>query len=175
MKRAYKYIVVAAALLVIPGLAAAATLDYDVTGTGLSPGFPSSATFSLDSAAFTNSGDDAITFNDVAVTTGSTTQKLDLTFSGAQSFPYGAGFLLSNSSMDIGAGTGSVPLFTGPDSDPLLSTGTFTFSAADGPGQIRFEVSGAPEPSTWALMIAGIAMIGGTLRYRRSRRALATI
>ena len=34
-------------------------------------------------------------------------------------------------------------------------------------------VSGAPEPSTWALMIAGVGLIGSALRFGRRREAVA--
>ncbi len=34
-------------------------------------------------------------------------------------------------------------------------------------------VSAAPEPSTWALLFAGVAMIGGVLRSQQRRRSLA--
>ena len=34
-------------------------------------------------------------------------------------------------------------------------------------------ISAAPEPSTWALMIAGFGMIGATLRFGRRRAAIA--
>ena len=35
----------------------------------------------------------------------------------------------------------------------------------------NFEVSGVPEPSTWATMIGGLALLGGAQRLRRPRRA----
>lgn len=34
-------------------------------------------------------------------------------------------------------------------------------------------VSGAPEPSTWAVMLAGFAVVGGSLRRRTSKTAVA--
>jgi hypothetical protein len=46
---------------------------------------------------------------------------------------------------------------------------------SDSPVTLTVEaVTPAPEPSMWALMIAGVAMIGGMLRFGRPREALAT-
>ena len=39
-----------------------------------------------------------------------------------------------------------------------------------GVGFVDLTVSAVPETSTWALMIAGVAMIGGMLRFGRERR-----
>ena len=41
-------------------------------------------------------------------------------------------------------------------------------------GTVAFTVSAAPEPSVWALMIAGVAMIGGMLRLGRRRGSMAS-
>jgi len=40
---------------------------------------------------------------------------------------------------------------------------------------IASPVSAAPEPSTWVLMIAGVAMTGGMLRYRRNAAPSLTL
>jgi hypothetical protein len=48
------------------------------------------------------------------------------------------------------------------------------FNSANAPG-ILLTVSSAPEPSTWALLILGVAMTGGALRMaRRQRLVMAT-
>lgn len=42
---------------------------------------------------------------------------------------------------------------------------------------VSLDINGAggavPEPSTWAMMVAGIAMVGGALRTRKSKAAVA--
>ena len=43
-------------------------------------------------------------------------------------------------------------------------SGAYSFSAASA-------VSATPEPATWALMIAGVGMVGGALRYSRRNGA----
>ena len=50
-------------------------------------------------------------------------------------------------------------------SEVATGFGNLTFASA---------VSAAPEPSTWALMIAAVAMIGGILRFGRRRASIAT-
>lgn len=44
---------------------------------------------------------------------------------------------------------------------------------ADNSGSLQVSVSGVPEPSSWALMIAGLGLIGGMLRSRRKTCLLA--
>ena len=50
-------------------------------------------------------------------------------------------------------------------------SGTFTSSSKHPTGvydgTVQFTASAAPEPSTWMLMIAGVALTGGALRYGR--------
>ena len=55
------------------------------------------------------------------------------------------------------------------------ATGTLIDSGATTPGDTlgAFEVVGAPEPATWALMLAGFAGMGAALRSRRARPAAA--
>ena len=52
-------------------------------------------------------------------------------------------------------------------SSVLISSQNFTVDS--GPVTLTKEVSPAPEPSLWMLMIAGIALIGCALRVRRKR------
>lgn len=56
-----------------------------------------------------------------------------------------------------------------PDSDFNYSDETFVFASTT-----VTPVSGAPEPSAWALMIGGVALAGGALRAHR-RRGWATL
>ncbi len=67
-------------------------------------------------------------------------------------------------------------LYTGLETSPTLSTGLFAFSD----GLTTYELSvdlcncdPVPEPSTWAMMLAGFGGIGAALRSRRRRIVLA--
>jgi hypothetical protein len=63
--------------------------------------------------------------------------------------------------------------FTGP-----LGAGTYSMWVLDGDGpagtpySLDYNVSGVPEPSTWALMLAGVGLAGWALR-RRARQGFA--
>jgi hypothetical protein len=46
-------------------------------------------------------------------------------------------------------------------------------STSDYLGQASFMATAVPEPVTWAMMIAGMGMIGGSLRYRRRKTNVA--
>jgi hypothetical protein len=50
--------------------------------------------------------------------------------------------------------------------------GAYTLTI-DGPGTIAPLGGAVPEPATWAMMLAGVGMIGGGMRYRRRRTTLA--
>ena len=64
---------------------------------------------------------------------------------------------------DSGAGTG-------------ITFNAGTYSIADGAkdGEGTLTISAAPEPTTWALMIAGVGMIGAALRFGRRSGSPAT-
>jgi hypothetical protein len=53
-------------------------------------------------------------------------------------------------------------------STQIVPTGT-GFSIIQGGGALNFAVSPIPEPSTYALMLAGLAVVGGVARRRKSR------
>ena len=59
------------------------------------------------------------------------------------------------------------------DGWPTQFTGTYTLGSATGTG--TFNIAAVPEPATWAMMIAGFGLVGGSLRSRRNLpvRALA--
>ena len=72
-------------------------------------------------------------------------------------------------------------LFTGQDQgptpDPMFSTGTFTLINANSDSDATetlvisdAAVSSAPEPSTWALMLGGVGILGCLLRVAQARR-----
>jgi hypothetical protein len=70
-------------------------------------------------------------------------------------------------------------VYTGPASDPVFTAGkTYTaFDSCDGlKGTLTItNVSAAPEPSTWALVIESIGAIGLVLRHVRRRRDAAEL
>jgi hypothetical protein len=61
-------------------------------------------------------------------------------------------------------------LYTGLESAPTFKTGTFDIS--DGEFDYTLTIGGVPEPSTWALMVFGLAGLGFA-GYRRSAKAAA--
>lgn len=70
---------------------------------------------------------------------------------------------------------GGQQLFAGSLARPAFETGRFTFSADRDGGPIDAVLTSAavPEPSTWALAIAGFGLAGGALRRRRMTPAAA--
>ncbi len=92
-----------------------------------------------------------------------------------------------------GAGCGLVTFTPGSVSDEVtLSNGANYFfsptaftttnaqfaeaGSADTTGQFSTLIlSAAPEPSIWALMIAGVAMVGGALRFGGRRKTIAAV
>ena len=59
---------------------------------------------------------------------------------------------------------------SGLNSFGAVSTGSFYSELTSGGG-----VGGVPEPASWALMLVGVGLLGGSLRDRRSRlTALST-
>jgi hypothetical protein len=60
-------------------------------------------------------------------------------------------------------------LFTGTEAAPMFSTGTAMF---DGDGKLTVTAA-IPEPSTWAMMIAGLAGLGALSETRRRRGFIA--
>lgn len=66
-------------------------------------------------------------------------------------------------------------LFTGSTARPTLRLGTFTFERSrDGnPLNAVLSVTPVPEPASWALMIIGFGLAGGSLRRRARAGATA--
>ena len=71
---------------------------------------------------------------------------------------------------DIGS-TGNV----GPTGGYGVTAALNAARPATGTGFVDVTVSAVPETSTWALMIAGVAMIGGMLRLGRARRFVGPV
>ncbi len=77
---------------------------------------------------------------------------------------------LTVTGLSIGAGSGwNNGVFAG-----AIDNVNFSF-AGGRENNFNFEVAAAavPEPGTWAMMLVGFGMIGGTARYRRRKTSLA--
>jgi hypothetical protein len=67
-------------------------------------------------------------------------------------------------------------LYTGTEAAPTFRIGSFTLATLSGGSPIALtiaEVPAIPEPASWALMLAGFAMVGGAIRYRRRATSVA--
>ena len=98
----------------------------------------------------------------------------------ASSFDGGVVFYTSSNSGGLETYNGfnleGAQLFIGSTSSPTFLTGTFTLDdyPSGTPNGVltiapEVSVSAAPEPSTWALMIAGVGVMGAALRFARRR------
>jgi len=64
-------------------------------------------------------------------------------------------------------------LYTGDEGNPMFRLGTFELTEYNGPGHYVINIaaagggSPAPEPASWAMMLGGFGLIGGTMRSRR--------
>ncbi|MET0320563.1 MAG: PEP-CTERM sorting domain-containing protein [Duganella sp.] len=61
-------------------------------------------------------------------------------------------------------------LYTGPERDPVFTLGTFALTEYRGNGNYRLrisEVGAVPEPETYAMLVAGLGLMGVALRRRR--------
>ena len=184
MKRAL--LVIAAILsLLVPAVAPAAlvTRSYSFTASDFQFAFGSSGPAPVDPAAgiVTVTFDDAIDQQDV--TTGVSFQNFNFAVDTMTAAP-GYSFTVADNLLLVGTvclcGSGGVAGI-GPDADNFLlgivdpagspSFGLFGFSQAGFP-DIAFATTGTvaavPEPANWALMLAGLALTGATLRRRRS-------
>ena len=160
----------AAALLATIGSAPAHAelLNFDLSGSR-------DAMFQLDSnpspSSFSSSFiGDQIAFTNVAGTFGGVAGLADISF--------GSGPILADLNIDgtpLGFTQFAGPtLFSGSAASPVFSTGTFALtSIVSGNSTLVISgVSAAPEPSAWMLMIAGVGMVGGMMRYaHRGQRA----
>ncbi len=103
----------------------------------------------LSTGAFTNSGGFSITEADLKL------------YSSSGTFEGGVDYdpkTQPSQSIDATLATGSYYILA---KTTATGTGSFTVNATPE------SVSAAPEPSTWAFMIAGLAMVGGMLRLGR--------
>ena len=67
--------------------------------------------------------------------------------------------------------TDAYVMYSGTNDAPHLTPGVFDMPGYQMPGNFRVTISdaqdGVPEPATWAMMLGGFGLIGGTLRRRR--------
>jgi hypothetical protein len=99
----------------------------------------------------------AINFAPPSISSGSITRLFDLTLSST----YGAAFLSGSGGTAAGA---QARLLAGLNN----GQGYFNLHTANFPGgEIRANLSAIPEPSSWAMLIAGFGLVGVTLRRRR--------
>lgn len=69
-------------------------------------------------------------------------------------------------------------LYFGTEAEPEFQTGSFTLIdvASRSPISLTIStISAIPEPASWAMMLAGFAMIGGAARYRRRKATVAYV
>ncbi len=135
-------------------LAARDLLDYSVTVANVS-GYlaPGSNSFNKSNSSFGNTGELDFTSSSIELDPGN--RAGNAYFDG----PDGGGLFLDPNSTYV------LQYVENGQSEDATGLGNSTFASA---------VSAAPEPSTWALMIAGVAMIGGMLRFGRRRASIAT-
>jgi hypothetical protein len=74
---------------------------------------------------------------------------------------------------DLAVGVNGPVIFTGTESAPIFSTGTYTLSYGEGSLTVTDASGGVPEPAAWSLMLLGVAGVGGLTRARRDRLAAA--
>ncbi|WP_310474763.1 CHRD domain-containing protein [Sandarakinorhabdus sp.] len=105
----------------------------------------------------TANGPVAIDFAPPAISSGSISRLFDLTLGST----YTSGFLTAGGGTAAGA---QARLLAGLNA----GQGYFNLHTAAFPGgEIRANLSAIPEPSSWAMLLAGFGLVGGTLRRRR--------
>ena len=161
--RRFGLVVAIASMALLPEMALATVYGFQDTETsGLSP-VPVSFTFSLDTATAGNSGD-ATSFNNVAISENgvlSSGNTVDASFATNLSSPL---FFFVDTALQ--------PFYSGSGTSISFNPGTFAIAdgATDAEGTLTISAASAsavPEPATWALLFAGIA-ITAVLRLSRT-------
>jgi hypothetical protein len=174
---------VKAATLVIGGLAtlattmapaSAATLTFDWTLTGPSASlggvpFPGSGTIT----ATTSAGGDLVTA--ITGTVGGSTITGLTTFNGSDNlvFPIGTTFLDTKGIAFTTAAGQNIDIFSFFAQGTPPSGNAYGELATNGFGVGTFTLTQTPLPSTWTMMLLGIAGIGGMFYSRRGRNSAA--
>ena len=160
----------ALASIACPAAASAADFKFAVTGDYAANWILS------DAAELLSASDQGFDVADVAGTfPGSTDGRAYLTFFSADNA--GGLTIFDNDSPEILAILEGAQLYTGtyggPDWIPVFKTGTFAMTGYEGKGAYTLTISqvasAIPEPSTWALAVLGMGLVGASLRGRRTR------
>jgi hypothetical protein len=155
-----------AILLLTSGAANAAVLQFTLTGAY-------AASWQLDTAQppFDPFEGFWVTYIDLSGSfPGASTPVVDITFyspaldGGFEIYDYNAGIALVE--------TVGPQLYTGSETDPVFTLGTFALTAIDGPGSYLLTIAevgatAVPEPATGALLFGGLAVMYGARRRRQ--------
>lgn len=148
---------------------AAVTFNFDLSGSR-------SAMFTIDASRAPDSFTQAQAFFDrTPGTYGTTRGTADISFSNNFFGGTGGGFEAINLSLlGFSQFTSSEVLFTGTTAQPVFKTGSFQLSSiVSGRSVLTITRSAGigstvPEPATWAMLVAGMGMVGGAVRRRRT-------
>lgn len=161
-----KAMLLAAPLALVSTSADATVYRFDLSGVY-------AATFSIDSdllAPPADSGSDYFLVGDVAGTFDGMAQVASsIQFSTLAS---NGGVTIELSNGDFRGFFGS-QLFTGMTTMPSFTPGQYALTSDIDGGTAMLGISAVPEPATWAMMIAGFATIGLSVRRRKTVIAVA--
>ena len=164
----YKAVAIVASTLALAMPAQAARLRYLISGSDTLAGNQIEfASFRVDQNPTPDGTDPAFGFFIAAVpgtyTYGSTTTSApqDISF---YISAYDGGLFVGEGNL---LGFGGPQLFSGTLDHPTLLTGSFQLTDYFSGSPIALTVTAVPEPASWALMIAGFALVGGLWRSRR--------
>lgn len=153
------------AALAWTGVASAAPYQFTLTGSY-------SAQWTMDSSPHLGDAQDGMGFivGDVSGTFGGVAlPKADIIF---WTDIFNGGFHISNNFKDL-VGTNGPQLFTGSATAPVFKLGTFDLIEwTQGPGRYTLTIKDlsapVPEPETYAMLLAGMGIVGFAARRRKS-------
>ncbi len=167
----------ATAMVALTSPAYSAPLLFNFTGQGLFSGMIT-ATFQLDSNPTPDStnvpgafGIEQIFFDNVAGIYNGNAET-------ASTIAFGRGAASQFQILGTSAGFaqfGGDVVFGGTVENPIFTPGTYNFPGFFSSGTLTISALGGavPEPASWALMIGGFALAGGTLRRRNAAVSFA--
>lgn len=153
------------AALAWTGVASAAPYQFTLTGSY-------SAQWTLDSSPHPRVAEDGLVFivGDVSGTFGGVAlPKAEFYFWSKNIF---GGVLIRNNGRDL-VTTDGPQLFTGSETAPVFKLGTFALTeGGQGPGRYTLTIKDlsapVPEPETYAMLLAGMGIVGFAARRRKS-------